>query len=83
VATIGAFTTNEVLKIKVDEDLWPTVANKLRETGVNIDKPWLLLHAGVSEVKREYPLENWVAAGKQLIENGYQLVLTGSKQNGS
>jgi ADP-heptose:LPS heptosyltransferase len=79
VATIGAFTTNEVLKIKVDEDLWPTVAGKLRETGVNIDKPWLLTHAGVSEVKREYPLENWVVAGKQLIENGYQLVLTGSK----
>lgn len=78
VATVGAFTSKEALKIKVDEELWPLVADKLQETGIDMDKPWLLMHAGVSEVKRQYPLGKWVAAGKQLIENGYQLVLTGS-----
>jgi lipopolysaccharide heptosyltransferase II len=78
VATVGAFTKNEALKIKVDEDFWPTVARKLQETGLDLNKPWLLMHAGVSEVKREYPLEQWADAGKQLIENGYQLILTGS-----
>lgn len=78
VATIGAFIKNEALKIKVDEDLWPTVAGKLQEPGVDIDKPWLLMHVGVSEAKRKYPLEQWADAGKQLIENGYQLILTGS-----
>ena len=78
VATVGAFTQNERLKIKVDEDLWSTVAGKLQETGLDLDKPWLLMHAGVSELKREYPLEQWADAGKQLIENGYQLILTGS-----
>ena len=78
VATVGAFTQNERLKIKVDEDLWPTVAGKLQETGLDLDKPWLLMHAGVSELKREYPLEQWADAGKQLIENGYRLILTGS-----
>ena len=78
VATVGAFTQNEKLKIKVDEDLPPTVAGKLQETGLDLDKPWLLMHAGVSELKREYPLEQWADAGKQLIANGYQLILTGS-----
>ena len=80
VATVGAFTQNERLKIKVDEDLWSTVAGKLQETGLDLDKPWLLMHAGVSELKREYPLEQWADAGKQLIENGYQLILTGSTE---
>jgi lipopolysaccharide heptosyltransferase II len=78
VATVGASTKNEALKIKIDEGLCPIVAGKLQETGIDIDKPWLLIHAGVSEVKREYPLEQWADAGKQLIENGYQLILTGS-----
>jgi ADP-heptose:LPS heptosyltransferase len=78
VATVGAFTKNDALKIKVDEDLWPTVASKLQQTGVDIDKPWLLLHAGVSEIKREYPVKKWADAGQQLIENDYQLILTGS-----
>jgi lipopolysaccharide heptosyltransferase II len=78
VATVGAFTQNEKLKIKVDEDLWLTVAGKLQKTELDLNKPWLLMHAGVSELKREYPLEQWADAGKQLIENGNQLILTGS-----
>jgi ADP-heptose:LPS heptosyltransferase len=78
IATVGASTQNEKLNLEVNERLWPVIGGKLRGIGVDINRPWLLMHAGVSEAKREYPLEQWADAGKHLIENGYQLILTGS-----
>ncbi|MDB5127265.1 glycosyltransferase family 9 protein [Mucilaginibacter sp.] len=78
VAAIGAKTQNEALHLNVDENLWPQVKKKLQTAGVDTVKPWLLLHAGVSEKKREYLIKHWAPAGKKLIEKGYQLVLTGS-----
>jgi ADP-heptose:LPS heptosyltransferase len=78
VAAVGAKTKNENLHLDIDESLWLPVNQKLKTIGVDTTKTWLLLHAGVSEIKREYPVENWAGAGKELIEQGYQLILTGS-----
>jgi ADP-heptose:LPS heptosyltransferase len=78
VAAVGATTNNEALHLQVDESLWQQINQKLKTAGVATNSPWLLLHAGVSEKKREYPVKHWIAAGKKLIENGYQLILTGA-----
>jgi lipopolysaccharide heptosyltransferase II len=79
VATVGATTKNENLHLNVDENLWPVVSRKLADQGFDVNQQWLILHAGVSEKKREYPVERWVATARQLIkENGYRILLTGS-----
>jgi lipopolysaccharide heptosyltransferase II len=79
VATVGAITNNENLHLDVDENLWPVVLRKLADQGFDTNKQWLILHAGVSEKKREYPVKYWVATARKLIkENGYQILLTGS-----
>jgi ADP-heptose:LPS heptosyltransferase len=52
---------------------------KLQENGIDIHKKWLILHAGVSEEKRQYPSELFGKAGKLLVESGFQVVLTGSQ----
>jgi lipopolysaccharide heptosyltransferase II len=79
VATVGATTKNENLHLNVDENLWPVVSRKLADQGFDVNQQWLILHAGVSERKREYPVERWVATARQLIkENGYRILLTGS-----
>ena len=79
VATVGATTMEENLYLAVDEGLWPPVAEQLVAEGLDINKPWIILHAGVSEKKREYPNQNWVAVAKALItDKGYQVLLTGS-----
>ncbi|WP_158826352.1 glycosyltransferase family 9 protein [Mucilaginibacter lacusdianchii] len=78
VATIGANTDNEQLSLQVP-DLWPQVSLKLQSLGIDIDKPWLVMHPGVSEPKREYPVELWAeAANKVVADLGYQVLLTGS-----
>jgi len=79
VATVGATVSNEDLHLTVDEDLWPVITDQLSAQGLDVDKPWIILHAGVSEKKREYPSECWIAASKRLIADyGLQILLTGS-----
>jgi lipopolysaccharide heptosyltransferase II len=79
VATVGAFTDNTNLYLSVDNQLWHSVSHKLINKGVELNKPWLILHAGVSEVKRKYSLKKWAEAARVLIdEQGYQILLTGS-----
>lgn len=79
VATAGAAPSNEDLHLTVDNELLPVITDKLLAQGLDINKPWIILHAGVSEKKREYPAEHWIAAAKRLIaEQGLQILLTGS-----
>jgi lipopolysaccharide heptosyltransferase II len=80
VASVKAFTKNESLSLIVDEGLWDEILNKLTHKGIDINKPWLILHAGVSERKREYPVKKWAEVAKRLVaDKGYQILLTGSE----
>jgi lipopolysaccharide heptosyltransferase II len=79
VATVGATTLNEDLHLTLNEELWPSVNDQLSAQGLDTNKRWIILHAGVSEKKREYPTECWIAAAKRLIaEYGLQILVTGS-----
>ena len=79
VAGIGAYSNNEQLHLEVNNNFWRQVNEKLNLAGVNPDKPWLILHAGVSEKKREFSVSIWAeAAGRLISEKGYQILLTGS-----
>lgn len=80
VAAIGATTTNRQLRLKIEEERWTRVQEQLKQAGVNIERPWILLHPEVSEEKRQYPLEDWITAAKQLSTvTGYQLLVTGKE----
>lgn len=78
VATVGAVTKNEDLHIEVQETLWPALQQKLKHAGADLHKPLVLLHPEVSEVKRQYPLDDWNAAAKRLTD--CQLLVTGKEK---
>lgn len=79
VATIGATTVDESLALTVSAEVLPAVIRKLKEAGIDPSRPWIILHAPVSEKKREYPTGNWIEAGKKLATGcGLQLLLTGT-----
>lgn len=78
VATVGATTSNHFLSLQIP-DAWASAQKKLDKNSLNLQKPWLILHPGVSELKRQYPTKSWIALGKRLVADfGYQLLLTGS-----
>lgn len=78
VRTIGATIEDDRIDIRVPPNAWELAMQKLLQAGIDIHKPWLVLHAGVNERKREYPLHLWVEAGKKIVTDlGCQVILTG------
>lgn len=78
-ASVGATTGNERLCLTIRTELQDEVFTKLRTAGAAPEKPWLIMHPGVSEDKRKYPADRWIEAGRLLVsELGYQLLLTGT-----
>jgi lipopolysaccharide heptosyltransferase II len=80
VAHVGAVINDNRLHVDVPSSAMEAARMKLRLAGVTDDVPFLVLHPGVSEEKRRYPLLLWAKAGALLGQRtGYKIVITGSK----
>lgn len=79
VEAVGAAVTDDQLSLKYSKGAWTSAKKKLALAGVDIQKPWIILHPGVSEKKREYPEDLWIEVAKQIKkELGFQLLVTGN-----
>ena len=81
VRTIGAWVADDSLQLKYSAASKHSALEKAADQGLDIQKPWVLLHPGVSDPKREYPPERWIGAGT-LLQNelGFQVVISGSQK---
>lgn len=78
VQSIGATTANTFLSLEVPA-VWESAQKILGKNSIDLQKPWLLLHPGVSELKRQYPTQKWIEIGRKLIDDySYQILITGS-----
>jgi ADP-heptose:LPS heptosyltransferase len=79
---IGAVVADDRLRVSFMPGAAERCAGLLAEAGVDIRRPWIVVHPGVSEAKREYPLSLWreVVEGLRL-ETGLQLVVTGAAKD--
>lgn len=81
VTHLGVTPDDDRLILEVNEALWPDVQKKLKHCQIDPDKPWIILHPGVSDHKRQYPVQHWVKACKELVrQTGVQLLITGSRE---
>lgn len=79
VASIGATTSCEKIQISTPPYAWTQALHKLSAAGVDPGQPWLILHAGVSEDKRQYPASRWIETAKLIRDKlGVQVLFTGS-----
>jgi lipopolysaccharide heptosyltransferase II len=79
VGHVGANTTNKALSMQLLPESLGQLQVKLMEVGIKSKKPYLILHPGVSEAKRKYPLEMWITLAKQLsTDDTFDYFLTGS-----
>lgn len=69
VASVGAEVADDRFKLNVPDVECLSCAQTLDNLGITFDNPYLIIHPGVSEKKREYPAELWIETGKALIEN--------------
>ncbi len=79
VRRIGATTNDDKLRLNFSEDAYKKALQKLSSQPININKGFIILHAGVSEKKREYPAELWIEIAKSLREKtSKSILLSGS-----
>jgi lipopolysaccharide heptosyltransferase II len=84
VAAIGATTKKEQLYLDIPVEGFSNAKEKLEKAGIDFSRPWIILHAGVSEKKREFAKDKWIETGKRLCnELHLQVLLSGSKSEKS
>jgi lipopolysaccharide heptosyltransferase II len=79
VQAIGARPLDDRLRISYSQAAKKSALRKAASCGIDVQRPWVLLHPGVSEKKRQYPVQHWIEAGNLLQkELDMQLVISGS-----
>jgi lipopolysaccharide heptosyltransferase II len=78
VATVGAHTDDERLRLELPREARDTAAAMLHARGVDRERPWIVVHPGSSAPSRRYPTESWASVCRTLTaEHGVQVVITG------
>jgi len=82
VQVIGARPLDDRLHVVCSQDGKKSVIRKAMTCGIDVQQPWILLHPGVSEQKRCFPVQRWIEAAQLLQkEMGVQLVISGSAKD--
>ena len=82
VAFTGAITNDDRLLLNVKEQDRKATNGKLLQAGIDAAKSYIIFHPGVSEEKRKYPIERWIALGKLAGSTGLPILLTGTVKEG-
>lgn len=78
VEKIGIKRHDESFSFRVPEKAYVDLETKLQQLKINKSKKRIILHPGVSELKRQYPPNLFVIAAKMILRDlNYQIFLTG------
>jgi ADP-heptose:LPS heptosyltransferase len=78
VATVGAVTDDERLRLTVPDAERERADDLLADLEIERDRPWAIVHPGASAPSRRYPPERWAEVCRALArDHGVQLLLTG------
>lgn len=81
VEPVGAFSSNDDLDFPLDEAELLTTRRKLKGMGIDLNRPFLVFHCGVSEAKRQYPSHLWVQAATLAADYfNWPILFTGSAE---
>lgn len=82
VANIACHTEDERLSLKVADRDRASILNHLHLLNLNLSQPWVLIHPGATAESRRYPPEGFAAVADRLVQQGYQIIFTGSEWEG-
>ncbi len=67
VKQIGVTTLNTSIELKIPANSVISAENKLKNF-IAVNSDFIVIHAGVSELKRAYPLKKWIELSKAIVE---------------
>jgi lipopolysaccharide heptosyltransferase II len=78
VGAVGFTTKDARLSLRIPDDAVKMAVAKLEQVGVDIHKPFIVVHPGASDSKRQYPVHLYAQAISKIIEDRqYQVIVTG------
>jgi len=79
VQAVEAYTHDDRLKLRFNKAALETAIEKLPKQEIDVQQSWIVVHTGVSEKKREYPVEQWIETVKLLQQHfDAPILLTGA-----
>jgi lipopolysaccharide heptosyltransferase II len=79
VAAIGCTVPDERIRFRVPRKERACALELLQSAGVNLGRPFIVIHPGVSAPSRQYAPEGYLRAASRLVrEDGMQVVFSGS-----
>ena len=77
---LGFVARDRTLKIYSHNETIPTL---LRTVGIQLEKPYVVLHPGASAKARRYPADRFGRVANQLTQHGWQVLVTGVEREAS
>lgn len=78
VQSVGYRTDEEKLSFSVRAGDVAWMRDRLHAIGVDVERPWIMMHPGATAASRRYPASHWVHVIQEIGGNlGYAVVLTG------
>lgn len=78
----GADTQDKSLSLKIPRISYQKLFKKLEKEKIDLNKPSVIMHPGVSEKKRQYPVNLFALAAEKIAKSGFQVILTGLESEG-
>ncbi len=79
VDSTGSRTTNEAISLTVAPVALDRARTMLADLGLDITRPWLVMHPGATASSRRYPAEGFARVTEQLTrQHAFQVLFTGS-----
>jgi lipopolysaccharide heptosyltransferase II len=80
VAAAGIRTKNERLSLQVPPAAHEKIDTRLKQIGLNVNRPWAIVHPGSTAPSRRYPPENFAIMAKRLASiHKLQILFTGTR----
>jgi lipopolysaccharide heptosyltransferase II len=79
VASVDCVIPNDRMSLKVLPTAQQRVNQLLAEMGVDVNRPWVVIHPGATAPSRRYPPEQFAIVAHQLVQLGIQVVFTGTQ----
>ncbi|MBE9180441.1 glycosyltransferase family 9 protein [Oculatella sp. LEGE 06141] len=79
VAHVGSTLEDESMSLTVIPAARQRVQSLLTEVGIQLDRPWVVIHPGATAPSRRYPPEKFAIAARHLSELRIQVVFTGTQ----
>lgn len=79
VAHVGAVSKSDEMKLEIPYSAYSEMQKKLENNNIRLHKKWIIVHAGASEKKREYPQSEFKKVIKKIVgELDVQIIFTGT-----